>query len=210
MLGIVLILLVLISFQLLSNAFTILALAGIITITAYRFPNMYKRAWILYTVAFLITIVGIVFYEDYYYQILQGGLLGYSFIFVVMFVGVLPNKLTITRHIKKNRGVFSILGFIFISSHAILHLFTFGIVNIYGLIAYGLMVPLTIISFRVIRKEIPPKDWFTIQKAAYLIYIVLFVHLYVVSAVENKVVYAILATLYINNKLLKEYKKWVS
>lgn len=208
MLSIVLILLGLIYFGILSNAFTILALVGIISIIAYRFPNMYKRAWIFYTLALLITIFGIIFYDQYYFQILQGGLLGYSFIFVVMFVGVLPNKLTISRHIKKNRGVFSILGFIFISSHAYLHLFTpFGGVNIYGLISYGIMVPLTIISFRIIRKEIPPKDWFTIQKAAYVVYILLFVHLFLVSQTENKIVYAVLATLYINNKLLKEFKK---
>ena len=208
MLSIVLILTVMIAFNLLSNAFTILALAGIITVIAYRFPNIYKRACIFYKIALIITIFGIVFYYTYYIQLLQGGLLGYSFIFVVMFVGVLPNRLTITRHIKKNRGVFSILGFIFISSHAYLHLLTpVGGLNIYGLIAYGTMVPLTIISFRVIRKEIPPKDWFTIQKAAYGIYIVLFIHLYMVSLPENQIVYAVFATLYINNKLIKELKK---
>ena len=208
MLSIVLILLVLIYLELLSNAFTILSLVGIHTVIAYRFPNLYKKAWIFYCLALAVTIFGIVFYDQYYFRILQGGLLGYSFIFIVMFVGVLPNKLTISRHIKKNRGMFSILGFMFISSHAYLHLFTpVGGVNIFGLIAYGIMVPLTIISFRIIRNEIPPKDWFTIQKGAYIVYIMLFIHLYLVSAVENKIVYAILATLYINNKILKEIKR---
>ena len=125
-----------------------------------------------------------------------------------MFMGVLPNKWTLTRNLKKNRGVFSILAFMLISPHAIGHIFGFlGSVNLFGIIAYAIMVPLTIISFRVIRKEINPKDWFTIQKAAYLVYIALFTHLILISAWENKIVYAVLLTLYVNNKLIKEYRK---
>ena len=69
------------------------------------------------------------------------------------------------------------------------------------------MVPLTIISFQIIRREIDNKDWIMIQKAAYGIYLILFVHLLFVAEWENKVVYAVLFTLYLNNKLIKELKK---
>ena len=125
---------------------------------------------------------------------------------VVMFAGVFPQKWTLTKNLRRNRGVFSILAFLFITPHAILHVLgVIGVVNLYGLAAYILMVPLTIISFRVIRKEIDPKDWFRIQKAAYAIYVLLFVHLLVVSSFENKIVYAVLLTLYVNNKFYKEF-----
>lgn len=208
MLSILLILGVLIFLGVLSNAFTILALSGMIIVVGYKFKDLYKKAYIFYSIAFVITILGTIFYEEYYSRIIQGGLLGYSFILVVMFVGVLPNKSILSRHIKRNRGSFSILGFIFISSHAFLHLFTpFGGVNLFGLAAFVIMVPLTIISFRIIRREIAPKDWFTIQKAAYAVYILLFIHLFMVSNTENRVVYAVLGALYINNRVLKELRK---
>lgn len=208
MLSIVLILLGLMYFGDLSNSFMILSMVGVIVVIAYSFRDLYKKAWILYSIAFIISVLGMIFVKDYYFRILQGGLLGYSFLFVVMMVGVLPNKLTLTRNIKRNRGMFSILAFIFISSHAYMNLFTeFGVLNLYGLAAYMIMVPLTLISFRIVRKEIPPKDWFRIQKAAYVIYGILFIHIFLVSANENKIVYAVFAALYINNKLIKEFKK---
>jgi DMSO/TMAO reductase YedYZ heme-binding membrane subunit len=68
------------------------------------------------------------------------------------------------------------------------------------------MVPLTFISFKVIRKEMSSKDWFQIQKIAYVIYITLFVHLLVVSEGMDTIFYAVFATLYINNKLIREFK----
>ncbi len=208
MLSVGLILAVLIVLGVLSNAFTVLALSGIIVVIGYKFKDLYIRAYIFYTVAFIVTVLGIVFYKDFYTRIIQGGLLGYSFFLVVMFVGVLPNKSVLARNIKRNRGMFSILGFIFITCHAYLHLFTsFGEINLFGLASYVIMVPLTIISFKVIRTEITPKDWFAIQKAAYAIYVLLFVHLFLVSNNENRVVYAVIGALYINNRVLKEIRK---
>jgi DMSO/TMAO reductase YedYZ heme-binding membrane subunit len=125
-----------------------------------------------------------------------------------MFTGVLPEKWKITRLMIKTRGAFSIIGFILISPHAFLHLFNvFEGINLFGIIAYALMVPLTIISFKTIRREINPRDWKIIQKASYFIYFSLFLHLLLVGDWFDKIIYAIVLTLYINNKLIKEYKK---
>jgi DMSO/TMAO reductase YedYZ heme-binding membrane subunit len=193
--------------NILPSAFSIISVALMIVILAYKLPNLYKRAWVFYSLAFVINVLGILFLDEVYSPLLHGGYIAYGFMIVVMFVGVLPNKWTISRRVKKNRGVFSILAFLFISGHVYLHLFTpYGGVNLFGLAAYVIMVPLTIISFRVIRKEIPPKDWFAIQKAAYVIYGLLFVHLIMVSSGSSQIVYAVMATLYINNKLIKEFK----
>jgi DMSO/TMAO reductase YedYZ heme-binding membrane subunit len=171
---------------------------------------MFNKAHWYYIAALIIAGLSLYFYEYTYFRYVNSGFIGYGFFFVVMFVGVLPNKWGLTRNIKKNRGVFSILGFIFISPHAIGHIFKlFWGINIFGIVAFAVMVPLTIISFRVIRREIEPKDWFTIQKGAYIIYFSLFAHLIMVAAWEDKVIYAMLLVLYINNRVLKHYFKGV-
>ena len=210
MIGVILLLTALLVSGLLSNAASVLTVSFIVSLLAYKFPNLYKKATYFYIVALLISMTGIYFYLEPWVYIVNKGLIGFGFIYVVMMAGVLPNKWGISRAIKKNRGVFSILGFIFITPHASIRVLgLWGTVNIFGIAAYVIMIPLTIISFRVIRKQINPKDWFTIQKAAYGIYVLVFTHLLFMDFVlpENKIVYAVMTVLYINNKLIKEYFK---
>lgn len=208
MISIIFILLALLGLGYLSNAFSILAVAGIVVTVSYKYPSFFKKEVLFYIIALIVSVVGAVFYQESWTFYITKGIIGYGFLTVVMFVGVLPNKWTVSRNIKRYRGVFSILAFILISPHALLRIFgVMGSVNLYGIAAYVIMVPLTIISFRIIRREINPKDWFTIQKAAYAVYGILFIHLMVVAAWPDKVVYGILLTLYINNKLIKEFRK---
>ncbi len=208
MISIIMVLVLLVAFGILPNSLNIIAISGIIVILAYKFKNMFKRAYIYYIVALLLSSAALIFYENDYSDLIFDGLIGYSFLFVVMISGVLPDKWLLTRNLKRNRGMFSILSFIFITPHAANHAFGLaGEINIFGVIAYILMVPLTIISFQVIRREINNKDWIMIQKAAYVIYLSLFVHLLVVADWENKIIYAVLFTLYLNNKFIKELKK---
>lgn len=207
MLSIVFVMIGLLVFNILPNSVNILAIATIIVITGYKWRDLKKYSIFFYIGSFIITILSIYFKDNVLLQYFYKGLVGYGFVFVVMFMGVLPNKWTLTRHLKRSRGMFSIISFILISSHAFLHLFGgFGI-DIFGLVSFVLMIPLTVISFQIIRKEIKPSDWFKIQKIAYVIYLLLFVHLLFVSSDVDKIFYAVYATLYINNKLIKEYKK---
>lgn len=208
MISVMLVLLLLLYLNFLSNAFTILAIAGLVVSVLMKFKNILNKAVLYYIAFFILGIFTFIYYRSPYFSLMYRGFIGYGVFLVVMFAGVLPNKWGVTRVLKKNRGTLSIIGFIAISPHALLHVFgLFGTIDLFGIAAYVLMVPLTIISFRIIRKEIPVKDWFTIQKAAYLIYVLLFVHLLMVSAWENKIVYAVLLTLYVNNKLMKEYRR---
>ena len=204
MIAIVLIMALLLYVGVLTDAFTILALSTISVVIVYKGKMLYKHAHYAYILATIVAVLAMIFYQSPYVSYIQRGFLGYSFFLIVMFVGVLPNHWTLTRNIKINRGVFSILGFILISPHAWLRILGIvSFVNLYGIIAYALMVPLTIISFRIIRKQIPPKDWFRVQKAAYAIYGLLFVHLWMVALWQDRVVYAVLAALYVNNRLSK-------
>lgn len=208
MIGVVLLLVMLLVLDVVSTAYNILAIAGIVTIVSYKWNHLFKHAFVWYLAAFALGIVSIIFYEHPLVNYIVKGYLGYGIFLVVMMVGVLPNKWTLSRNIKKVRGELSILGFLLITPHAFLHVFAYldGI-NLFGIAAYVLMIPLTIVSFQVIKKEISTKDWNTIQKAAYLIYLALFIHLLMVADWPDKIVYAVLLTLYLNNKLLKEWNR---
>jgi len=208
MIGVILVLVTLLVLGVLPNSLNVLVVSGIISVISYKYRDFFKKSVIFYVIALIVVGISVWFYQESWTYLITKGIIGYGFIVVVMFVGVLPNKWTLSRNIKKNRGTYSILGFILISPHAILRVFgVLGSVNIFGIAAYVIMIPLTIISFRVIRKEIDPKDWFMIQKAAYVIYGLLFIHLIVVAGYPDKIVYAVLLTLYVNNKLIKEFRK---
>lgn len=209
MISIIMVLLMLVVVGILPNALNIVAISSIIIMLGYKFKNLFKKAYIYYIIALIISSVALFFYNSEYSELVIKGIIGYSFLFVVMITGVLPNKFLITRNLKRNRGMFSILSFIFITPHAVSHVLGLvGGINIFGIIAFVFMVPLTIISFQIIRREIDNKDWINIQKAAYIIYLSLFVHLLLVAEWENKIIYAVMFTLYVNNKLIKGYKKW--
>jgi DMSO/TMAO reductase YedYZ heme-binding membrane subunit len=198
----------LVAIGILPNSVNIIAVSGVILILAYKFRNMFKKAYIYYLIGLLLSSLSLFFYDSIYSELIITGIIGYSFLFVVMISGVLPKEWLLTRNLKRNRGMFSILSFIFISPHAISHaLGLVGGISIFGIAAYILMVPLTIISFQIIRKEMDNMEWIKIQKAAYVIYLTLFIHLLVVADWENKLIYGVLFTLYINNKLIKEFKK---
>jgi len=208
MVSIILVLVLILFLGILPNSLNILAISGIIIVLVYKYRNIYKKAYIYYILALLLAAVSLYYYEYTYFKYVNKGLIGYGLLLVVMITGVLPTKWTLTINLKINRGVFSILAFILITPHAASH--AFGLVagiNLFGLVAYVLMIPLTIISFKFIRKEIEVKDWIMIQKAAYIIYLVLFTHLLIVADWENKIVYAVIFTLYLNNKLIKELRK---
>ena len=208
MISIILVLILAITSGLLNNSLIVLAVSGIILTLSFRYKNIFKKAYIFYILGVLISAISLYFHEIKYFDIVTNGLIGYGLMLVVMFTGVFPNKWLISKRLKMNRGVFSILSFIMISPHALGHIFKIlGGVNLFGIVAYAIMVPLTLISFKVIRKEIKPKEWRDIQKAAYVIYVALFTHLIYVSDWENRVVYVVIAVLYLNNKIIKELKK---
>ena len=209
MIGIILLLMLLLGLGILQNSLNILVVSGIVLAITFKNKNFFKRSYLFYIIGVILGTLTLIFNESQYFELIYKGIIGYGFMLVVMMVGILPNKLELSRSVKKNRGVFSILSFIFITPHAMLHVFgVFPEVNIFGIAAYVIMVPLTLISFKFIKKEIDIKDWITIQKAAYIIYIALFAHLIMVSAWQDKIIYAIIMTIYINNKLIKEVRKW--
>lgn len=208
MIGIILLLIGVLIFNVLPNALTILVFSGLFTVLVYKYDILFKKSYILYMISLVLSVLSVVYYKETYVYYITKGLVGYGIFFVVMMVGALPNKWTLSRKIKKRRGELSIIGFILIAPHALLRVFgLLGWINLFGVAAFVIMIPLIFTSFKFMKRRIPPRDWLRVQKGAYLIYLSLFVHLLMVSGWEDKIVYAVLLTLYLNNKILKEIKK---
>ena len=97
------------------------------------------------------------------------GYLGLSLLYIVMFTGALKDKSKLKIKFVSVRREYSILGFIFISTHGIrYYLEYFGnspaIERLLGVVAFLIMVPLFVTSFMKIRKKMRRKSWVNLQR----------------------------------------------
>lgn len=130
------------------------------------------------------------------------GFLGLAFFYVVMIIGVLDKKKSLYKKLYAIRAELSILGFIVLSPHAIFYLIDFlfknGKFEVIGIIAYLVMVPLFITSFKKVRSKFSFYNWKKIQWFAYIVYLLIFVHLIINhSLTSNLILYFILFVPYI-------------
>lgn len=185
------------------HSIDVLALSGIFLIIAYWYERRSTTDWLLYLAAVFISTASLFFNVE----VVRIGAVGFGLLNVVMFTGVLPDRWDITKKLKGYRAVYSILGVILVIPHASLNLFVDRDVSIFGIAALVIMLPLFITSFELVKKEMKLTEWVKLQKAAYLVYVLLFIHLIAVGDWYGKVIYAVMMTLYINNKLVKELAK---
>ena len=181
----------------------VLVLSVMLLIVAYKYKRNARLDNPIYVVSLALTVATL--FVDI--KFISSGLVGFSMFNVVMFTGVIPNKWALTRVLKSYRDMYSILGVIFILPHVYLNLFVDQQINLIGVAAFVIMLPLFITSFSIIRKEMNNGEWIKLQKAAYLVYVLLFAHLISVADWYGKILYAVMMTLYINNKLMKEFRK---
>jgi DMSO/TMAO reductase YedYZ heme-binding membrane subunit len=140
------------------------------------------------------------------------GFLGLSFYYLVMIAGALKKGSKVKKSLMGVRREYSILGFITVLPHATKYLLEWfnGEIEfpIYGVIGFVLMIPLFITSFQSIRKLMTQKSWKRLQSVAYVIYILLFVHL-IINYTEkiNLVLYLVLFVSYFVMKIAFEIKK---
>lgn len=123
------------------------------------------------------------------------GIIAISFFILVMYAGALIPKWNITRKLMSIRAELAIIASILMLSHGIVYLISFIIntvpklingqdvkmisltISIVGILAFILMIPLFITSFKKIRKTIKPKAWKKLQTWAYLFYVLAYVHI---------------------------------
>lgn len=146
---------------------------------------------------------------------------------LVMFAGALNNKWQITKKLLSIRAQLSIIGSILISPHIIIYTFYFirnllshkaisstkWIYTIAGLIAFLIMVPLFITSFKKIRSKMKFAAWKNLQRYAYIFYSLVYLHIIVILINSKKVdytrvyAYSIIFGVYLLLRLAKAYNK---
>ena len=132
------------------------------------------------------------FVRDYVLGIFSRGALGTAFWAVVMWAGALPNGSAPIKKLMPIRGELSITAAILTFSHII----TYGVQYITNLIngrtgsdfvitsivclaMVFIMTPLTVMSFKKIRKKMNARTWKKIQRLAYIFYACIYIHILV-------------------------------
>lgn len=190
-----------------------LPIAVVLILLAFYFKGVIrKRATIIYIIVTVLSVIAIFVTGFKPLAPIQKGAFGLSFFYVVMLAGALKDKSKLRSALMSVRKEFSIIGFIFISPHAI-NLFLKFLENkislpIFGVIIYVIMIPLFITSFTVIRKKFKYQTWKKLQRFAYISYILLFVHLIVQSSNPNQIIYILMFVIYFGLKIAYEVKKY--
>ncbi len=167
----------------------------------------------LYIIATVLSVVTFVLrYKVPITEPFTQGYLGLAFLYLVMLAGALQDKSMLRKKIIGVRREYSIIGFIFVSPHGLKYLLEFLMgdrgFEWLGVIPYVIMIPLFITSFMIVRKKFTFKNWKKIQTFAYIVYILIFIHLLLVAEMPNLLVYIVIFTPYIGMKLYKEIIKY--
>ncbi|MFA7561694.1 MAG: ferric reductase-like transmembrane domain-containing protein [Candidatus Izemoplasmatales bacterium] len=177
----------------------------IIAATGYFLSDKIKKYKIyLYIISSLIGILVLIFSKSNITLPFNQGFIGFSFFYVVMITGLFNKESKIFKRLFKVRPQLSIIGFILLSPHAIYYLIEritenylpdsriIAIAFFIGILAYLIMIPLFITSFKVIENKKQFFKWKKLQKFAYFIYLAIFLHLVFVAKMPNLIIYLIL------------------
>ena len=191
----------------------VLAFLIILTILALHAGKFIRKHNVkIYIAAAIISILAFIFQDKAITTPVMQGFLGLSFFYIVMITGAIDKKHKIKAKFVGLRREYSIIGFIIISPHALNYTLQ-GLngtrsLEWFGLISFVLMIPLFITSFLAIRKKMKAKTWNLIQSAAYIIYLLLFVHLILnYTQTINLVLYIVIFGFYFVMKIIYEVKK---
>jgi len=176
----------------------------IATLGYFLSEKIKKHKLILYIISTLIGILVLIFSKSNLTLPFNQGFIGFSFFYVVMIIGLLNKESTIFKRLFRVRPELSIMGFILLSPHAIYYLierFTqnylpdsriVAISFVIGILAYLIMVPLFITSFKVIENRKQFFKWKKLQRFAYFVYLAIFLHIVFVAEIPNLLIYLIL------------------
>lgn len=123
---------------------------------------------------------------------MQRCLLSFSFLTVVMFIGVLPDSLKLKKDLLAIRGELSIIAALLSLGHIVHYLNAYlgrvflqpSTIDANLLVSFCLssllvilLAILTVTSFKAVRSKMNPTTWKKIQKSAYVFYVLIYVHL---------------------------------
>lgn len=153
------------------------------------------------------------------------GILSVAFFVLVMFAGSLNRKWDITKKLLSIRAQLAIIGSILILPHGLIYTyFIFGdfIKNFtipglsmihltIGLIAFIVMIPLFITSFKFVRSKMKYAKWKSIQRWSYLFYGLTYLHIILILLKKDNIdtlkisIYTIVFGVYTILRVLKEF-----
>lgn len=171
---------------------------AITILVGYLFSdNIRKNHTVIYIIFTILCILTSVLRKVPVFMPFYKGFLGLAIFYVVMIIGILNKKSNLYKKLFSIRAELSIVAFIVITPHMIFFIiekfFGSGKFDLIGLIAYLIMVPLFILSFKKIRAKFQFYQWKSIQNFAYIVYLLIFVHLLIgASQTSNLVLYLIL------------------
>ena len=146
--------------------------------------------------------------------IINLGYVGLSFFLIVMFMGVLE-KSEVKKRLMGIRAEYAILGTIFALVHGLkfivfsidFYFFWEAPVNFYlGIAALTICIPLFITSFMWLRKKIKGKSWKKLHKLSYLFYLLVALHLILITN-QRMWYYIVIFSIYFLLKGLMIYQK---
>lgn len=126
------------------------------------------------------------------------GYISIAFFILVMFAGALKNKWVITRKLLSIRAELAIIASIFIIPHCIIYFARFILIKLpkiiktgevskfyigymgIGIIAFIIMLPLFITSFKKVRRKMQGIRWKNIQRKANMFYFLVYIHILLV------------------------------
>ena len=192
----------------------VLAFLIILTILAYFSGGFIRKHNVkIYIVATIVSLLAFVLKDKPFTTPIMQGFLGLSFFYIVMITGAIDKKHKIKAKFLGLRREYSIIGFIVITPHALNYtlqgLNGTIVLEWFGIISFVLMIPLFVTSFLTIRKKMKAKTWNLIQSAAYIIYLLLFIHLILNYTQRiNLVLYLVIFIFYFIMKIMYEIKKF--
>ena len=182
--------------------FIALAIAFCLDKPLKKYPAAFYVTAVVLTVASVFVsqsdiVISSRFVRDYILGIFSRGALGTAFWVIVMWAGALPNGSASIKKLMPIRGELSITAAILTFSHIITYgmqyitnlingrtgtgsaFRDFVITSIVCLAMVLIMTPLTVMSFKKIRKKMNPKTWKKIQRLAYIFYACIYIHILV-------------------------------
>lgn len=156
------------------------------------------------------------------------GNIAIAFFVLVMFASALNSKWYITKKLLSIRAELAILGSILILPHCIMYFVRFIVLKvltnkplkplyltylIIGIIAFIIMIPLFITSFKKIRSKMKYKNWKRLQRFAYLFYLLIYVHILILLLnkkevdLVNLIAYTTVFGVYLILKLIKTFSR---
>lgn len=185
--------------------FVIILTAFISSAVAYvLYKNIRKYHYVLYGLSLLTAL-----FANRFGDLISGGYISFGLFLVVQFTTVFPKKSKIRVALASVRAEYAVIASILISPHAVNHILIYikyvfpnfsSIEQLFGTIAYLVIIPLFITSFRTVRKKMNYKTWKRLHRIAYLFYFSMMMHV-ILQQNENIIFYVVLFIIYIILKI---------